>query len=882
MWHLTSHLRHYYKPDVQRRIMAVLWMVPIYSITSWLSMVFPKFEPFFGAFRDCYEAYAIYTFIAMLIAIIEDGRGLSGMISLLAERVVEERDAVIEYERLVAERAPSSRFFLFNLLGSRDQSVEELTRLPARPTEHIKPPFPCCYQVHRPSTVAAAWLYQCQLMAAQFVILRPFLAVVPLILKFSGTYDIHAVPIFVNGTVNWLAPNFYILFAQNLSVGIAFYGLLSFYHGTEKDLEWCDPWPKFLCIKGVVFATFWQSLTIQMLSTMGRVDERTAVQVQNLLICIEMLLASIAHFYIFPYEEWKDGYKREREKGIMLKDTLALRDFVKDMKLMVTSWNTGEEPSSDPEGDETTALSGSHGHLHGLDHQRSMSLLAEDLDIEMLSAQKAKLASELHELASRSSALSERSNSVSGGVTMSDVERGLSHNHSQQVPVGSGGKSGSGWNTFSYDDAYSYLAGAYGHSAEKERERQSLLSQHHQTSSHSLGYQSPEQRQHLSQQHGQPSLEARGLHRDDSSPATSDGMMALEQAHSSKTSFGRVGRQAGTRLNSESSENIKAALLKKIHLLENISPINPSGKAAPPYRPAMYGSRSTSALSQAKDTKVPVSVGSNSSDDFDVAGLPRSLASAHTGAGSFPGGARPAPLSVPVTSSVMRTTEESAGGLNNVGRTDSLTYSPDSSALELRQSLRAHHTQNKHQHQENKGSKNPFADMTDNISSDEAAVGLDLTPFDVVEVESEGELSDTEETDHRTPHQRHLPHQHRAHHSAHHHHNNNNTPHQSTQQHQHHNSHRYTAEGGGAASTSTGLTTGTDTPFVHPHIAFTPPVLTPLLASLGTAGAGAEDSSNIFHDVLTPPPERSFSSSRLRGLAQHLEDEDSDQSEYAI
>jgi hypothetical protein len=42
MWHLTSHLRHYYKPEIQRRIMAVLWMVPIYSVTSWLSLVLPE------------------------------------------------------------------------------------------------------------------------------------------------------------------------------------------------------------------------------------------------------------------------------------------------------------------------------------------------------------------------------------------------------------------------------------------------------------------------------------------------------------------------------------------------------------------------------------------------------------------------------------------------------------------------------------------------------------------------------------------------------------------------------------------------------------------------------------------------------------------------
>jgi hypothetical protein len=46
------------------------------------------------------------------------------------------------------------------------------------------------------------------------------------------------------------------------------------------------------------------------------VDEKSALQIQNLLICIEMLIASLLHFYIFPYHEWQDGYKREKETGI--------------------------------------------------------------------------------------------------------------------------------------------------------------------------------------------------------------------------------------------------------------------------------------------------------------------------------------------------------------------------------------------------------------------------------------------------------------------------------------------------------------------------------------------------------------------------------------
>ena len=37
MWHMTSHLRNFRQPFVQRKILAILWMCPIYSVTSWLS-----------------------------------------------------------------------------------------------------------------------------------------------------------------------------------------------------------------------------------------------------------------------------------------------------------------------------------------------------------------------------------------------------------------------------------------------------------------------------------------------------------------------------------------------------------------------------------------------------------------------------------------------------------------------------------------------------------------------------------------------------------------------------------------------------------------------------------------------------------------------------
>lgn len=80
---------------------------------------------------------------------------------------------------------------------------------------------------------------------------------------------------------------------------------------------------------------------IQAMASFGLVDERASSQIQSLLICIEMMIASIAHYYIFPFEEWQEGYQREHRKVSVLNDTLAVRDFVADFKRVVSRWESG-------------------------------------------------------------------------------------------------------------------------------------------------------------------------------------------------------------------------------------------------------------------------------------------------------------------------------------------------------------------------------------------------------------------------------------------------------------------------------------------------------------------------------------------------------------
>lgn len=83
--------------------------------------------------------------------------------------------------------------------------------------------------------------------------------------------------------------------------------------------------------------TFWQGLAISILAETtdvgGEDAEQWAKSAQNFLICLEMLLFSIAHFYCFPTEEWEDGYKIKHSHGFG--DTVALGDFVSDIKLIL-------------------------------------------------------------------------------------------------------------------------------------------------------------------------------------------------------------------------------------------------------------------------------------------------------------------------------------------------------------------------------------------------------------------------------------------------------------------------------------------------------------------------------------------------------------------
>ncbi|KAG7374151.1 organic solute transporter Ost alpha [Nitzschia inconspicua] len=297
MWHMGSHMRKMLQPAIQRKILAILWMCPIYAITSWLSLVFPSSAGYLAIIKDGYEAYIIYQFLSFCISVL--GKG--------------DRNKVVD--------------------------------LLSKQVDHLTPPFrlfPCCCKPHYEDdrALADAILTQCQAFAMQFVFWRPATTIANFLLNKYHYYGL------ADNPHDYRAPQFYITLIQNLSIFTAFAGLLKFYHAVDKDLEWCRPFAKFLCIKGVVFMTFWQGLALTVLAETtdmggGGNSDQWAESAQNFLICLEMLLFSIAHFYCFPVEEWQPGYQANYQKA-KFGETLALNDFFTDLKLVMSSTSSSK------------------------------------------------------------------------------------------------------------------------------------------------------------------------------------------------------------------------------------------------------------------------------------------------------------------------------------------------------------------------------------------------------------------------------------------------------------------------------------------------------------------------------------------------------------
>ena len=279
------HTEHYTRPRLQRHVIRVLWMVPIYSVDAWLALRFVDARVYLDPVRECYEAYAIYSFYAYLMSFLEDELG--DVDAYLATR------PQVQHLRFVAR------------LGVK--------------------PWP----------MGAPFLYEVKKGVANYVIARPVCTALAAITDAFGVYG--------EGQLLSLTTSYpYLALATNFSQAWALYCLVLFYKAFSVELRPIRPLAKFVCIKAVVFLTFWQGLALHFLAALGffpeggeQVTTYSAADVaegfQDFLICIEMFVASVAHSWAFSYRDYRDPALPTAGFRANLRSMFDLRDVARDV-----------------------------------------------------------------------------------------------------------------------------------------------------------------------------------------------------------------------------------------------------------------------------------------------------------------------------------------------------------------------------------------------------------------------------------------------------------------------------------------------------------------------------------------------------------------------
>lgn len=294
---ICSHLLAYRKPQEQRMCIRILLMVPLFAVTTYitasgiLSTFYSKI--FLQPLQEIYESFIIYTFFTYLIYI------LGGERKILMEVAWKKSTTVMRHP------------FLGKLLPPIDISDPKDFLFIKRGV-------------------------------LQYVWFKPIFIIGNLIVDLNE--DEESVP---NGgsVANWPAHlKFALLVGYNISASLSLYELAVFWKCLYKELTKFGPWPKFLCVKLIIFASYWQSILLMILQHFGVFkshvnlkEEDMGYIYQNVLLCLEMVPFAIGHLIAFSNEPYT--YKKLPESS-RLSFKYALRDFLGVQDLIIDSYNT--------------------------------------------------------------------------------------------------------------------------------------------------------------------------------------------------------------------------------------------------------------------------------------------------------------------------------------------------------------------------------------------------------------------------------------------------------------------------------------------------------------------------------------------------------------
>jgi len=266
---VVDHLRHWKHHRQQMYILSIVFMAPLFAIDSYVGMLELGNSEWvlfvLDSIKECYEAWTIACFLSLM------------------------------YSYLNITRRQEGQIVVPDGLKGR----------------HLHHTFPFNYFMGEHMVVESNSLHRLEWWAYQFVFIRPVLSLVELATML--TLDENSV------FASWLS--FIDLIILNISVTMAVYALILFYHAFEHELRPHRPLAQFLCVKGVVFFCFWQGIILEALAYFGIVHkdhwysvEEVEYAIQCFLVCVEMgVIFSLAHMYAFSARTYKPHYKKDDE-----------------------------------------------------------------------------------------------------------------------------------------------------------------------------------------------------------------------------------------------------------------------------------------------------------------------------------------------------------------------------------------------------------------------------------------------------------------------------------------------------------------------------------------------------------------------------------------
>lgn len=264
---MAQHFFHKTDKGSQKRIIRILGMVPVYAISSFISLLFFQSSLYMEFIQSCYEAYIVYCFLLLLTKYLGGHRGVE--------------DTIMK-------------------------------------SNYIYLGFPCHYCIKPKPTANWVWYFKAGLL--QYSWITPICTGIAVVLNLAGVYD--------NGRWNFKKGYPYIVIIINISQMVALYCLVVFYNNLKIELKPFQPLAKFITIKLLVFFIFWQGVLMSGLaavgvlrnsecdpaankycngSTTGFTVEEEKILLGNILICVEMFFFAIAHHWIFSWEPYVNG-----------------------------------------------------------------------------------------------------------------------------------------------------------------------------------------------------------------------------------------------------------------------------------------------------------------------------------------------------------------------------------------------------------------------------------------------------------------------------------------------------------------------------------------------------------------------------------------------